>query len=151
MEQDVPLPRNFKLLAEYDAAIGKGGGSLLQGEHAVWIQYGADEDKDDMLLHHWQGMIMGPQGKQTGECIYTFTCFCSDTYPEEPPRIVFTGTKVVMPAVDNKGNVNLERLKPPFRWDSRLNIADALTAIRKNLCDPQVISASYPVRNQTYR
>eukprot|EP01126_Amoeba_proteus_P014483 TRINITY_DN1636_c0_g1_i2.p1 TRINITY_DN1636_c0_g1~~TRINITY_DN1636_c0_g1_i2.p1 ORF type:complete len:103 (-),score=8.47 TRINITY_DN1636_c0_g1_i2:731-1039(-) len=92
MEQDVPLPRNFKLLAEYDAAIGKGGGSLLQGEHAVWIQYGADEDRDDMLLHYWQGMIMGPQGKQTGECIYTFTCYCGDNYPGLFPLFFFSTT-----------------------------------------------------------
>lgn len=52
--QDVPLPRNFKLLAEYDAAIGKAGAGYITDHHAGFIQYGADDD--DMLLHSWQGI-----------------------------------------------------------------------------------------------
>lgn len=55
-----------------------------------------------------------------------------------------------MPAVDAQGNVNLSKLSPPFHWDARHNIADALRAIRTNMCDNAVIQASYPVRNQNY-
>jgi hypothetical protein len=83
---DVPLPRNFKLLAEvfqlllfrystvvvylcihvfqYEACIGKEP-SFIVGEHTGLIQYGIDDSKDDPLLHNWQGIIFGPQGTQS--------------------------------------------------------------------------------------
>lgn len=97
------------------------------------------------------GMIIGPQGKPTGECIYTFTVFCSDSYPEEPPKVKFNGTKVAgMTAVDAQGNVNLSKLVPAFQWNTNQNIADALRAIRTNMLDNNVIQASYNVRNQNY-
>jgi hypothetical protein len=63
MAENVPLPRNFKLLEEYDCCIGKKDhASLITGEHAGFINYGLDEAKDDIFLHYWQGMIFGPQG-----------------------------------------------------------------------------------------
>jgi ubiquitin-protein ligase len=102
-------------------------------------------------ITHCSGMIIGPQGKPTGECIYTFTAFCSDSYPEEAPKIKFTGTKVAgMAAVDNHGNVNLSRLVPAFHWNPSHNIADALRAVRTNMIDNNVIQASYNVRDQNY-
>jgi hypothetical protein len=55
------MPRNFKLLEEYDNAIGKGGKSLVTGKHEGLIQYGIDENRDDPLLHHWRGLLIGPQ------------------------------------------------------------------------------------------
>ena len=63
MEVDVPLPRNFKLLEEYDCAIGKKDHpSLVVGAHDGKIFYGLNEDRDDIYLHYWQGSIVGPQG-----------------------------------------------------------------------------------------
>eukprot|EP01124_Arcella_intermedia_P018498 TRINITY_DN2547_c0_g1_i1.p2 TRINITY_DN2547_c0_g1~~TRINITY_DN2547_c0_g1_i1.p2 ORF type:complete len:152 (-),score=26.02 TRINITY_DN2547_c0_g1_i1:46-501(-) len=148
---DIPLPRNFKLLAEYDASIGKAGVEpLIKGEHNMFIQYGADDTKDDILLHYWQGMIFGPQGKQTGELMYNFTAYCSDNYPQEPPKIRFQGPKMAMKAVDNQGNVDLSKLVPAFKWTANMNIADALMAIRSNMSDSTVANQSYPLRNQNY-
>eukprot|EP01125_Pyxidicula_operculata_P022709 TRINITY_DN9519_c0_g1_i1.p1 TRINITY_DN9519_c0_g1~~TRINITY_DN9519_c0_g1_i1.p1 ORF type:complete len:151 (+),score=28.97 TRINITY_DN9519_c0_g1_i1:10-462(+) len=147
---EVPLPRNFKLLVEYEHSIGKDGKSFITGIHTGLIQYGSDDSKDDPLLHYWQGMIFGPQNKPTGEVMYTFTCFCSDKYPAEPPVIRFTGPKVVMPAVDSQGNVNLSLLNPQFKWEPRMNIADALVAIRQSLSEGNVPQLSFPVRTQSY-
>lgn len=63
MEVEVPLPRNFKLLEEYDCAIGKKDHpSLIVGAHDGKIFYGLNEDRDDIYLHYWQGSIIGPQG-----------------------------------------------------------------------------------------
>ena len=58
----VVIPRNFKLLEEYDCAIGKEGKSLISGKHEGFIHYGLDEDRDDNHnLHHWRASIIGPQ------------------------------------------------------------------------------------------
>lgn len=58
----VVVPRNFKLLEEYDCAIGKEGKSLISGKHEGFIHYGLDEDRDDNHnLHHWRASIIGPQ------------------------------------------------------------------------------------------
>jgi len=146
---DVPLPRNFKLLAEYEACIGKEP-HLVVGEHTGLIQYGMDDSKEDPLLHYWQGIIFGPQGKQTGELMYQFEVFCSDKYPEESPRIRFKGPKVSMKAVDSQGYVNLTLLTPPFKWSPRMNISDALCAVRSNMGESGVANASFPLRHQNY-
>lgn len=69
MAENVPLPRNFKLLEEYDCCIGKKDhASLITGEHQGFINYGLDEAKDDIFLHYWQGMIFGPQGTSSSLC-----------------------------------------------------------------------------------
>jgi hypothetical protein len=63
MAENVPLPRNFKLLEEYDCCIGKKDhANLIVGEHVGFINYGLDEAREDIFLHYWQGMIFGPQG-----------------------------------------------------------------------------------------
>ena len=65
------IPRNFRLLEEYDCAIGKEGKSLITGKHAGYIHYGLDEDRDDnLMLHHWRASIIGPQG-----VCFLFFCF----------------------------------------------------------------------------
>ena len=89
-------------------------------------------------------------GKQTGELMYNFEVVCSDKYPEEPPRIRFKGPKVAMKAVDASGYVNLSLLVPPFRWNPKMNIADALCAVRTNMSESSVANASFPLKNQNY-
>jgi ubiquitin-protein ligase len=82
--------------------------------------------------------------------MYTFEVFCSDKYPEEPPRIRIKGPKMAMKAVDASGYVNLSLLSPAFRWNPKMNIADALYAIRSNMGESGVANASFPLRNQNY-
>lgn len=58
----VVVPRNFKLLDEYDCSIGKEGKSKISGKHDGYIHYGLDEERDDNhFLHHWRASIIGPQ------------------------------------------------------------------------------------------
>lgn len=65
------VPRNFKLLDEYDAAIGKEGKSLISGKHNGYIHYGLDEDREDVIMmHHWRASIIGPQETNLGEFMY---------------------------------------------------------------------------------
>ena len=101
---DVPLPRSFKLLEEYDCAIGKKGKTLLKGQHANFIQYGLADD-GDMDLATWRATIIGPQGKQIGEFIYMLELVCGPDYPQTPPRVKFQAPRLAMPAVGQDGSV----------------------------------------------
>ena len=64
--EQIIVPRNIKLLQEYDAAIGRDGKSFIPAEHTAMIGYGADDDtgratEDFMKLTNWHAMIIGPQ------------------------------------------------------------------------------------------
>lgn len=142
MAAGTDAPRNFKLLDEYDAAIGKLGASLITGKHANCITYGIDESIDDPLLHHWRAMIIGPQDTNLGQFMYNLKITATDSYPKDAPIISFLSPKISMPAVDAKGNVDLKKLDPAFAWVPSMNIADALMAIRENMYKPAVIKAS---------
>merc|ERR1712196_596436 len=92
----VIVPRNFKLLDEYDAANGKLGATYIKSPHSGMINYGADETQEDMLLHHWEGILIGPQGTHIGELIYSLKIFVPDNYPQVPPEVSFTCPKIKM-------------------------------------------------------
>jgi ubiquitin-protein ligase len=89
--------------------------------------------------------------------------YCPDNYPQVPPKIHIKEPKLAMPAVDSKGvvciinymfsisgDVDLNKLKPGFHWNSNLNIADSLMALRNNICDSDVARNSAALINQRY-
>merc|ERR1712003_610599 len=85
----VKVPRSFKLLDEYDAATGKNGKTYVTGRHQGFISYGltsTDRDAKD-ALGNWTGIIVGIQGKQSGEMIYSFDVTASNSYPRTPPTV----------------------------------------------------------------
>ena len=53
----ITIPKNFKLLQEYDASIGKDGKTFIPEEHSGLITYGAQEDD----LKEWHAIIIGTQ------------------------------------------------------------------------------------------
>ena len=58
------MPRNIKLLLEYDASIGKEGKSFIPDSHNGMISYGTEEtanDSSESSLTNWHAMIIGPQ------------------------------------------------------------------------------------------
>ena len=64
----------------------KGGFGLLQirGWHAGGLTLSGtpqDEAKDDMLLHDWQCMIIGPQQTHIGEFMYSVSIYVPDEWP----------------------------------------------------------------------
>mmetsp|Transcript_28270 Transcript_28270/g.43803 ORF Transcript_28270/g.43803 Transcript_28270/m.43803 type:complete len:150 (-) Transcript_28270:112-561(-) len=138
----VVVPRNFRLLEEYDAAIGKEGKSFINGKHSGFIHYGLEDRDDNLMLHHWRASIIGPQDTQLGEFMWELELYIPDSYPQSPPQIKFKAPKVSMPAVNGSGKVELSKLNPHFTWKSSMNIADALKAIRDNICQSSVIKAS---------
>jgi len=150
------VPRSFKLLDEHEAAIGKGGKSYISGKHSGYIQYGIDEDvpendlKDHDLLSRWKGMIIGIQGKQTGQFMYSFSVEIPSQYPDVPPKIRFIEPQVAMPCVDKNGQVDVSKIKPKFTWSRDCDIAHLLMALRENMEDAQVQKASEKLTGTRY-
>eukprot|EP00211_Chloroparvula_japonica_P009754 CAMPEP_0119118906 /NCGR_PEP_ID=MMETSP1310-20130426/625_1 /TAXON_ID=464262 /ORGANISM="Genus nov. species nov., Strain RCC2339" /LENGTH=148 /DNA_ID=CAMNT_0007108307 /DNA_START=283 /DNA_END=729 /DNA_ORIENTATION=- len=145
------MPRNFKLLEEYDCAIGKEGKSLVTGKHMGLIHYGLDEERDDNTnLHHWRASIIGPQDTNLGEFMYEMVIFVPDNYPKAAPKVKFIQPKVSMGAVNSKGEVDPNKLDPKFRWSPEMNIADILRAIRENLYNNSVIKHSQNLQGTSY-
>jgi len=138
MEQKLKIPRSFKLLEEYDHAVGKENKTKLSGPHRGLINYGLQdytrESKDP--LGSWRGIIIGIQGKQSGELFYNFTLTIPKNFPEAAPIVRFKGPKMDLPAVDSRGYVNLAKLSPGFKWTADKWIADVLMAIRNNMSSP---------------
>eukprot|EP00310_Coccolithus_braarudii_P016731 CAMPEP_0183348996 /NCGR_PEP_ID=MMETSP0164_2-20130417/13320_1 /TAXON_ID=221442 /ORGANISM="Coccolithus pelagicus ssp braarudi, Strain PLY182g" /LENGTH=146 /DNA_ID=CAMNT_0025520663 /DNA_START=91 /DNA_END=531 /DNA_ORIENTATION=- len=142
-------PRNFKLLEEYDAAIGKAGKSMVKGKHQGMITYGLADD-EDMYLSHWKGMIIGIQGKQTGEFLYEFSITVPKSYPESPPIMKFLAPKIAMDCVDAGGKVHINKIQPAFKWSAKCNLADLLMAVRENMASDAVNKASAGLGNTKY-
>ena len=59
--KQITVPRNIKLLQEYDHSIGKAGKTLIPKEHTGYIDYGLQESSDAQMAH-WRAIIIGPQG-----------------------------------------------------------------------------------------
>mmetsp|Transcript_41131 Transcript_41131/g.57237 ORF Transcript_41131/g.57237 Transcript_41131/m.57237 type:complete len:151 (+) Transcript_41131:129-581(+) len=147
----VVIPRNFRLLEEYDAAIGKEGKSFVTGKHAGYIHYGLDEERqDNMNLHYWRATMIGPQQTNLGEFMYEIEVFVPDNYPETPPQVRFKAPKINMPAVNGSGHVDLSKLTPNFTWRTNYNIADVLKAIRENISQNSVIKSSSGLQGTQY-
>mmetsp|Transcript_12934 Transcript_12934/g.20736 ORF Transcript_12934/g.20736 Transcript_12934/m.20736 type:complete len:155 (+) Transcript_12934:139-603(+) len=144
MEQKIKIPRSFKLLEEYDHAVGKESKTKLSGQHRGYITYGLNdytrESKDP--LGSWRGIIIGIQGKQSGELFYNFEVTIPKGYPAQAPVIRFKGPKMDLAAIDSSGNVNLGKLSPAFKWTPDKWIADILMAIRNNMHNPSVLKTS---------
>lgn len=117
------VPRNFKLLDELE----KGERGYNEGEHAGWISLGLDGD--DIYLSDWLATVIGPQGTQIGERIYTVKVHCGENYPNVPPSVTFI-TRINMAHIDGNGVVT--RACPAIsNWTPSKTIFDVLCSLRE--------------------
>merc|ERR1711935_1152129 len=154
---EVIVPRNFKLLDEYDAATGKEGKNLILDPHNGYISYGAvdsESETPDINLHDWEGIIIGPQGSHIGELMFSVRIKCSDDYPMVPPEVSFQGQQIRMACVGPDGKVDVHRIEVrgsgTFQWNPHKNIADVLMALRAEMHSPQVAQATHAIQGQFY-
>lgn len=149
----VCVPRNIKLMEEYDAAIGKCARTFIPDIHCGFIGYGLEEQREDNHeLKYWHAMIIGPQESPIGQLIYNLTIMVSENYPKEPPEVRFVSPRIRMPCVNKKGYVNINSIEKVdmssvcsetgqvvstsgeyFSWSETLTIADILVALRENM------------------
>eukprot|EP00656_Telonema_subtile_P032814 TRINITY_DN3608_c0_g1_i4.p2 TRINITY_DN3608_c0_g1~~TRINITY_DN3608_c0_g1_i4.p2 ORF type:complete len:159 (-),score=19.37 TRINITY_DN3608_c0_g1_i4:156-632(-) len=150
----VVVPRNFRLLAEYDASVGKEGSSLITHPHVGFISYGLENAAEDRLLHNWTGLIIGPQGSHIGEFMFNLVIYVPIEYPNVPPQIRFTGQKVAMRCVDSSGNVNVAAIETEggrrFEFNPKHNVADVLMALRSNMHSSKVTQSTQQLAGQEY-
>ena len=99
----VEIPRNFRLLAQLEQV----------GDGTVTV--GLQEGDDDIYMHKWQGLIIGPSGSPFDSRIYNLSLFVSDEYPYRPPQVRFL-TRVNLPCVEANGVVNPARLPILAQW-----------------------------------
>mmetsp|Transcript_15753 Transcript_15753/g.23723 ORF Transcript_15753/g.23723 Transcript_15753/m.23723 type:complete len:155 (+) Transcript_15753:69-533(+) len=144
MDKKIKTPRSFKLLEEYDHAVGKENKTKLKGEHIGYINYGLMDYTRDTKdkLGRWRGIMIGIQNKQSGELFYDFEITIPAQYPAVPPIVRFKGPKMDMAAINSSGYVNLNALYPSFKWNASKWIADVLMAIRNNMKHPSCLKTS---------
>jgi len=167
----VCVPRNIKLMEEYDAAIGKGARTFIPQEHCGFIGYGLEEQREDNHeLKYWHAMIIGPQESPIGQLIYNLTVTVPDGYPKEPPEVRFVSPRIRMPCVNKKGYVTLSLIEKVdmslvdagtgqlnettgehFSWAETLNIADILVALREHMHLESVSNESADLPSTAYR
>eukprot|EP01095_Lingulamoeba_sp_RSL-Kostka_P000151 TRINITY_DN1025_c0_g1_i2.p1 TRINITY_DN1025_c0_g1~~TRINITY_DN1025_c0_g1_i2.p1 ORF type:complete len:294 (+),score=98.19 TRINITY_DN1025_c0_g1_i2:143-1024(+) len=169
--QIVSVPRNMKLLQEYDAAIGKEGLTWVPEFHRGYINYGINENLvnagEYMRLSNWTAMVIAPQDSPIGQLIYFLEINIPDTYPTEPPIINFTFPKINMDCVGETGFVQLDKIElvditqidaegmvdnslGKYKWDPSQNIVDALVAIRENIHMRKVCTGSSGLGQLSY-
>jgi len=166
----IVIPRNIKLLEEYDAAIGKGAHTFIPGIHCGFIGYGLDEERENNHdMRHWRAMIIGPQESPIGQVIYNLTITVPDGYPKDPPQVNFINPTIVMGCVNDRGFVDivkidkvdmslvdeesgqvLESTGEYFSWNEKCNIADVLVAIRENMHLESVSNDSADMSSSSY-
>ena len=141
----VIVPRNFKLLQEYED--GEKGKGIADSSHANFITYGIESPENpDLFLHSWHAMLIGPQGER----MWSLEIFVTDRYPQEAPQIQFL-TKINLRCVDQKTGLVQPRAVPEMSasWDPiRGSIASCLVGIRKQIL--KMDFSSQPSQDQSW-
>jgi len=166
----IVIPRNIKLLEEYDNAIGKGTRTYIPVIHTGFIGYGLDEEKENNHdMRFWRAMIIGPQESPIGQVIYNLTIVAPDAYPKEPPEVRFVNPTILMGCVNARGVVDIAKIEKVdmstvdessgqtseglgeyFSWNENCNLADVLVGLRENMHIESVSNESGDLSNSTY-
>ena len=79
-------PRWVILFDELDIGLGKGGKQIRDAAHLGYVSYGLWVE-DDATLDRWRAVLIGPQGGNLGERIYTIELVCPQEYPQRAPVV----------------------------------------------------------------
>jgi len=136
----VEVPRNFRLLEELE----KGE----KGQSAGMVSVGL-RDRDDILLRYWTGTIIGPPGTAFENRILMLELYAGDNYPKEPPTIRFV-SRVNLPCVEGKGQVNSTKFAPMMNWNSKTTMEMCLNELRKEMANPANRKLPQPPEGSTF-
>ncbi|KAH3765888.1 ubiquitin-conjugating enzyme [Pelomyxa schiedti] len=140
----VEVPRNFKLLEEYEIGIGVKPG--LPGDGSV--SYGLERE-DDMTLSNWNCTIFGPQGTTFEGRILSLKLICGKDYPRVPPTVKFV-SKVNMNIVDSRNGTILPACRGYQEWANKCTIAQLLMSIHAEMSAPANRRLPQPPEDTTW-
>ena len=116
-QQSVIMPRNFKLLEEYDE---------MKECNIQNISYGPEKE-DDITLTDWNGLIVDNNGTFSNVRIT-----CGQKYPVEAPIVVLTSSEnnKIKALFDSTKHI---RRDLPFikNWNHNMGIKDILIGLQK--------------------
>merc|ERR1719498_1587269 len=121
VQMAVIVPRSFKLLDELE----KGE----KGDATGGVSWGL-AIPDDMTLSEWNGTIFGPPGTPYENRIYGLQIKCSESYPDQPPKVTFQ-TKIAMKGVGPSGDAS-EALRG-MSWTREKGIKECLDHLRREM------------------
>ena len=101
------------------------------------------------VVGYWQGIIIGIQGKNCGEVLYSWVAKMPPNYPTVPPIIRFVTKIGGLPFVNSRGFVDVNAI-PNFKWKPSMNLADVLMAIRDCMGSKQCVDESYRLIGQEF-
>ncbi|TFJ85083.1 hypothetical protein NSK_003507 [Nannochloropsis salina CCMP1776] len=122
-QDEIIVPRNFKLLEELDQA--------EKGQDPT-ISLGL-QNQEDIFLVAWNGSIFGPPGTTFEGRLFELKIECGDRYPNEPPFVRFV-SRVNLPCVDQStGVVNSSKLHILSHWDRHFTMERVLNELRREM------------------
>jgi ubiquitin-conjugating enzyme E2 variant len=136
----VVVPRNFRLLEELERAEKGQGNSMC----SVGLR-----DRDDMLLTHWNGTIIGPPGSSFENRIICLEIECGPNYPDVPPTLKFQ-SKVNLPFVAPNGSIEPAKFLLYKSWTPKNTMEAVLNAIRTEMGSAANRKLPQPPEGATY-
>mmetsp|Transcript_25057 Transcript_25057/g.41947 ORF Transcript_25057/g.41947 Transcript_25057/m.41947 type:complete len:142 (-) Transcript_25057:472-897(-) len=141
MAETVIVPRSFRLLEELE----KGEKGIGDGT----VSYGMD-DADDMKMNNWNGTIIGPMNTVHMNRIYCLHIYCSEEYPEKPPKVRFT-SRINMGCVNQStGEVDPKHLQVLKTWSRAYTMETVLAELRREMQSPANRKSPQPPEGAMY-
>eukprot|EP01036_Dinobryon_divergens_P026063 gene26063-34667_t len=124
---DIIIPRNFKLLEELEAS-EKGTGDMAVSMGLV--------NSDDIFLTEWQGSILGPSGTVFDGRLYELRITCGPEYPNAPPKVRFV-SRINLSDVNQTTGIIESTLPAIKNWNRKCTIESVLVGIKSAMNSSQ--------------
>ena len=134
-QEQVLIPRNFKLLDELEKA-EKGLGDMS-------VSFGL-VNSDDLYLSDWNCTILGPQGSVHENRLYELRVVCGPNYPDVAPSCRFLSKINISCVNQSNGEVNPSMVPILANWNRNLGIEQILQSIRMEMKNGSNRSANQP-------